>query len=70
MVSKLDSKKIREIEDRYGRPMPEVLISLYDRHGGQVGTAEELGVNQSTVSRWARYFKLRPVLRHGERVRG
>ena len=44
--------KAAVIEDKFGKPLKEVLIEMYHRHGKQIEVARALGVTQSTVSIW------------------
>jgi predicted transcriptional regulator len=51
--------KQSEIEKREGRPIKEVLIEMYEKHGHrrrpQETIAQWLGVSQSTISQWLRF---------------
>lgn len=46
------NNKMTAIEEREQRPIREILQELFQKHGSQARVAEELGVNQSTVSYW------------------
>lgn len=46
------NNKMTAIEEREQRPIREILQELFQKHGSQAKVAEELGVNQSTVSYW------------------
>lgn len=66
------ASKWKEIEQRFGRPMHQILIDLYEQYGGKANTqemvAEKLGVTQSTVSLWIKLCRLeqRISLAHSE----
>lgn len=51
--------KIRQIEDREGRPFRDILIDAYLKHGDQIKVARALGVSQTTVSLWVMRLGLR-----------
>ncbi len=57
------------IEARYGKPLLQVLPELYEKHGGQEGVAQELGVDRNTVGRWFIRLGLRfkTILVHEDR---
>lgn len=46
------ASKFAEVEARYGRPMQEILLDLFAKHGSLTGIAKELAVTQSTISLW------------------
>lgn len=56
-------KKRKLIEAEYGKPMRQILIELFEKHGSQTQIAQELGVNQSTISDWVLRCGLREVRR-------
>lgn len=65
--------KTREIEEKQGLPMRDVLIKLYREKGTTRAMATELKVNQSTVIYWLmrQRLSIQNVLvddRTGERV--
>ena len=41
----------RRIENKYGRPLEDILVELLNKKG-LLGTAKELGVSRSTVEHW------------------
>jgi hypothetical protein len=43
---------MREVEQREGRPIADVLRDLYALHGTQSAVADALGIDQSTLSLW------------------
>jgi|GEM_PF-1393789 len=51
------SNTISAIEKGMGKPITEILIELYQKHGKVALVAQELGVTQSTVSLW--------IMKHG-----
>lgn len=51
--------KMKVIEKREGKPMPQILKELYLTHDKQTEIAEALGVKQSTISQWLRFLGLR-----------
>lgn len=50
---------MQEFEHKLGRDIVEVLQELYDRLGNQRAVAAELGLNESTVSRWMSHLNIR-----------
>lgn len=44
--------KLQLIEAQAGKPIKEVLIDLYQKHGTQEGVAAALGVSQGMVAMW------------------
>lgn len=44
--------KLKIIETREGRPIVDVLCTLYERYGSQTAVAVALGVSQATISQW------------------
>lgn len=51
--------KIQQIEAREGKPMREILMERFEKHGTLTGIADELGVSQGTVSLWLIRFNLK-----------
>ena len=52
---------MKEVEQDRGQPIKTVLIESFRKHGSQKEVAEELGVNQSTVSLWITRLRLKKV---------
>lgn len=46
------ASKFKEIEQREGQPMREILTALYQKYGNLDLVAESLGVSQGTISLW------------------
>lgn len=46
------ASKFKEIEQREGQPMPEILTALYQKCGNLDAVAASLGVSQGTISLW------------------
>lgn len=44
--------KMQDIEAEKGKPIRDVLSNLYSIHGKQKFVANELGIDQSTLSIW------------------
>lgn len=68
--------KYHEIEAREQKPMPDILIELFDQFGQaakpQAVVAEKLGVSQPTLSQWIKFCRLQrktvlipPIKRRG-----
>jgi predicted XRE-type DNA-binding protein len=51
--------KLIEIERREGKPIIEILNSLYETYDKQSEVAQVLGVHQSTISGWIARLGLR-----------
>lgn len=49
---------MKQIEEKEGKPITEILIELYNEHGTQTAVAAALGINQSTLNRWLLYLSL------------
>lgn len=43
---------MKHIEQERGKPIAAVLAELFDQYGSQVAVANELGINQGTLSMW------------------
>ena len=52
-----------EIEKRYGKPLPDVLLMLLNQHGTKKAVSEKIGVAQSTVGVWINEYGIEPVTR-------
>jgi hypothetical protein len=56
------ASKYEEVELKYGKPMSDILINLYERFGDksnrQALVAGELGISQSTLSTWIKFLRL------------
>ena len=48
----LRSKLARQLEEREGKPITDLLIERYAKIGRQKEVAENLGVDQATLSLW------------------
>jgi hypothetical protein len=46
------SNKMNELQAQKGKPLRELIIEYWDKHGTQQGIADELGVSQGTISLW------------------
>lgn len=44
--------RIKQLEKKHGKPLREILIEAFNRHGSQSAVAESLGVSQPTISLW------------------
>jgi hypothetical protein len=53
------SPKYKEIERMRGKPLKDILIEEYQKHGEQIAVAKSLGVSQPTLSTWLRFQGLR-----------
>lgn len=62
----------KEIETRYGKPMPILLPELFERLGSQKLVCEELKINRVTLSGWLKDLNLKSwtVLRPRKEKRG
>jgi transcriptional regulator with PAS, ATPase and Fis domain len=66
--------KMKEIEEREKKPIKQILIDAYLRHGEQKVVADALGVSQTTISLWLMRLGLKqrvilvPVDRDRERA--
>jgi predicted transcriptional regulator len=56
--------KYKAIEAERGKPIRELLIELFEKHGSTKKVAKELGVSQSTLSTWLSIhgLKLKTIL--------
>jgi len=58
----MKNKRMQEIEAKEGRPIEDVLRSLYQKHAGnpriQQAVADELGISQPTLSQWLLRLRL------------
>lgn len=57
------------VEQRYEKPMAQILKDLFEKFGSREAVASELGVSTSTISWWLTRCGLRQVTRL-ERVEG
>jgi DNA-binding transcriptional regulator LsrR (DeoR family) len=48
----METKAMREIEEREGEPIREVLVRLYQQHRTQQEVAESLGISRATLAVW------------------
>lgn len=55
--------KIGLVEAQYGKPLRQVLIDLFQKHGNINVVAKNLSVQQSTVSYWLLRERLNLVTR-------
>lgn len=46
------STRMFEVEQERGKPLKELILECWDKHGSQQGIADELGVSQGTISLW------------------
>lgn len=46
------SNKMHEVQKQKGKPLRDLILEYWDKHGTQQGVADELGVSQGTVSLW------------------
>lgn len=53
------SDRMLLVEARLGRTVEDVIREVYARGGDQAQAAEALGVERSTVSRWAKELGIR-----------
>lgn len=44
--------KMKEIEEREGKPITDVICELYEKHGQQTKVAKQLNIAQSTLNIW------------------
>jgi hypothetical protein len=61
--------KMKLTAEQYGKPLRQVLIDLFEKHGSIRPVAKELGVQQSTVSYWLLRERLELVSRAVESER-
>lgn len=50
-----------EVEERFGKPLPDVLVEQYNTLQSSYKVAEALGVSQGTVAGWLIRFRLKIV---------
>lgn len=55
--------KAKQLEQNYGKPLPEILQEYMALHGNQLSVAAALGVSQPTVSKWLRKYGLQTTRR-------
>ena len=57
------ASKYKQIEERFGLPMSDILINYFAKYGDQANAqeliAKQLEVSQPTVSQWIKYLGLR-----------
>lgn len=46
------TKAMQQIESREDKPIKDLLLELFDKHGRQTTVASSLGINQGTLSNW------------------
>lgn len=46
------SNKMNKVQQERGKPLKELIVEYWDKHGTQQGVADELGVTQGTISLW------------------
>lgn len=46
------SQQIKDIEARFGVPLADVVVDVFNRHGNVAAAAHHLGVKESTFSFW------------------
>lgn len=56
-------KKYVLLEEKYGKPMAEILPELYEKFGNREAVAQALGVSSSAISWWLARCGLRQVTR-------
>jgi len=44
------------LEQKFGKPIQEILVELFEKHGSQTAIAEAIGVTQGTVSIWFKRY--------------
>lgn len=50
------TRKQRQIEEKYGRPIADVLTEAYNTHGTDGATASALGLTRNTFRLWMASF--------------
>lgn len=48
----METKAMRQIEEREGEPIREVLARLYQQYSTQQEVAESLGISRATLAVW------------------
>jgi len=51
MVERYSSRKMKDIQEQYNKPLSEVLVSLQAVHGA-ADTCDILGITKSLLSYW------------------
>jgi len=46
------SNKMHKVQVEKGKPLKDLIVEYWDKHGTQQGIADELGVSQGTISLW------------------
>jgi len=46
------SNKMDKVQQERGKPLKELIVEYWEKHGSQQGVADELGVTQGTISLW------------------
>lgn len=44
--------RMKEVEEREGKPIREILIETYPLYDNQAGVAKAIGISQPTLSMW------------------
>lgn len=72
MVERYSSRKMKDIQEQYNKPLSEVLVSLQAVHGA-ADTCDILGITKSLLSYWNLRCGIRiarvPYIREREEVR-
>jgi len=67
-VARQKTRLMKDVEERYGRSLEELLPDLYNEHG-LPGMSEELGISKGTLWYWLLKYNVsvkRVALRPGE----